>query len=132
MIKAEQALLLQAANQQVIKIRNAELTYYTTVFESFNTQCALIAGFVLQALTNLNLEQAEKNKIVSIASIIFWISSAVAIATSLHCVLTTTLCNIYAPGMALRGPLGSMVRAVEGVVEEQVVIIRKQRTTHIK
>jgi hypothetical protein len=28
--------------------------------------------------------------------------------------------------MALRGPLGSMARAVEGVIEEQVVIIRKR------
>lgn len=38
---------------------------------------------------------------------------------TLHVVLTTTFINIFGPGLALRGPAGSMVRAVEGMVKEK-------------
>ena len=84
----------------------------------------MIAGFVLQSLTNLNLSQAQKNPVVSVFSAIYWLIASVAISSSLHCVLTSMLCNVYAPGLALRGPTGSMVRAVEGMIEEQTVVLR--------
>lgn len=79
---------------------------------------------MLQSLTNLNLSQAQKTPIVVIFSAIYWLSAAVVTASSLHCVLTAMLCNLYAPGLALRGPTGSMVKAVEGMIEEQTVILR--------
>ena len=73
---------------------------------------------------NCNEKQAQKSRVVTWASVFYWISVAVLTATSMHCVLCASICNIYAPGLALRGPTGSMVRAVEGMVDEQVHIMR--------
>lgn len=124
MIKAQHDKLLQEANQQILEIRNMEISYYSECFNNFSTQSALIAGFVLQSLTNLNLAQAQKSRVVTWASVFYWISVAVLTATSMHCILCASICNIYAPGLALRGPTGSMVRAVEGMIEEQLHIVR--------
>ena len=123
MIKAEQSTLLQKANIRVVNIRNLEMTYYMNTYNNLSIQSGLVAGFVLQVLTNLNLSQAQKNAFTSIASAIFWILSALVVSSSLHCCLTSMLCNVYAPGLALRGPAGSMVKAVDGMIEEQTVIL---------
>ena len=106
-------------NQQLLGIRQIEMNYFSTCFQSFGTISALLAGFMLQAITNLNLNQATADFGTSICSDVFWVSSAVVFATALHCMLTSILCNVFGPGLALRGPLGSMVRAVDGMIEEQ-------------
>ena len=64
---------------------------------------ALIAGFTLATVTAFDVQAFTKNDIVSG---IYWVSSAATMAASLHCVLTATLINIFAPGLALRGPAG--------------------------
>ena len=51
MLKAEQSALVQEANQQLIAIRQAELDYFQNFYGIFGTQSALIAGFVVSALT---------------------------------------------------------------------------------
>lgn len=49
----------------------------------------------------------------------YWVSSAITIGLGIHCMLTTSMLLVFGPGLALRGPLGSMVRAIEGLVDEQ-------------
>ena len=68
---------------------------------SFGTQGALIAGFTLSALTQVDAINAD---VSDIWKWIFWLSCAFVMATSLHCMLTTTFINIFGPGLALRGP----------------------------
>ena len=59
MQKAYQTQLLQQANINIVNIRNSEMTYYSNCFSSYSIQCGLVAGFVLQSLTNLNLNYAK-------------------------------------------------------------------------
>lgn len=49
----------------------------------------------------------------------FWLSSAFSISFSMHCLLLGSMVIVFAPGLAIRGPLGSMVRAVDGMIEIQ-------------
>lgn len=79
------------------------MDYYVATFSSFGTQAALIAGFTLGALTGLD---AESFSVADGWRAVFWISTAIAMASSIHCVLTTTFANIYGPNLALRGPSG--------------------------
>ena len=79
------------------------MDYYVATFSSFGTQAALIAGFTLGALTGLD---AESFSVSEGWRAVFWISTAVAMSSSIHCVLTTTFANIYGPNLALRGPSG--------------------------
>lgn len=119
MLRAEQLALIQEANQQLLAIRRQEMDYYVATFSSFGTQAALIAGFTLGALTGLD---AESFSVADGWRAVFWISTAIAMASSIHCVLTTTFANIYGPNLALRGPSGSMVRAVKGMIAEKGAI----------
>lgn len=123
MIKAQQGSLIQNTNIQVIDIRSMELDYYNKVFTNFSTLCALISGFVLTCLTNTDLTQFTRNTGSRIAGDAFFVLSAAAIAFSTYCLQQTVLCNVYALGLALRGPLGSMVIAVDGIINEQYGIV---------
>lgn len=49
----------------------------------------------------------------------YWYASAFAIAVSLHCFLVSSVVSVYGPGLALRGPLGSMLRCINGYIAEQ-------------
>jgi hypothetical protein len=53
----------------------------------------------------------------------YWITSTVAFAASMHVLICTVFISIYGQGFALRGPTGSMAKAVEGMVQEQEQII---------
>jgi hypothetical protein len=86
---------------------------------SFGTQAALIAGFTLSNLTQVD---AKNSDATAFWKWIFWISCSIVLVASLHVVLTTTFINIFGPGLALRGPAGSMVRAVEGMNKEKDAI----------
>lgn len=116
MLRAEQLALIQEANQQLLAIRQQEMQYYVNTFSSFGTQGSLIAGFTLGALVGLDVRDFDVH---GFWKGLFWISSSIAMATSIHCILTTTFANIYGPNLALRGPSGSMVRAVKGMIAEK-------------
>lgn len=116
MLRAEQLALIQEANQQLLAIRQQEMQYYVNTFSSFGTQGSLIAGFTLGALVGLDVRDFDVH---GFWKGLFWISSSVAMASSIHCILTTTFANIYGPNLALRGPSGSMVRAVKGMIAEK-------------
>jgi len=119
MLRAEQLALIQEANQQLLAIRAAEMDYYVAAFSSFGTQASLIAGFTLGTLTGLDVASYSVSEVWRA---VFWISTSISMAASIHCVLTTTFANIYGPNLALRGPSGSMVRAVKGMIAEKSAI----------
>ena len=116
MLRAEQIALEQAAYQQLLQIREKELNYYVNNYNTFGTQAALLAGFTLSALTEISYEGTLD------LGLPFHISTAICLTAGLHCVLTTTFVTVWGPGLALRGPKGSMVRAVEGMVKEKDMI----------
>jgi PH domain len=113
---AEQEVLLQNANQEVLAVRQLELSYFSTFFNSFSVQAALLAGFVLNSLNDNEYDRFAGHQM---ADYVYWIFSAVLFAAALHCILTTVYCTVYGAGLALRGPIGSMVKAVDGMVAEQ-------------
>lgn len=49
----------------------------------------------------------------------FWVSSALSLACSFHCLLISTFAAVWGPGMALRGPAGSVARAYFGLKRDQ-------------
>ena len=145
MQKTQQEVLVQNANQDVLAIRQAEINYFSTFFNTFSVQAALLAGFVLNSLNDNEYDRFAGHQI---ADYVYWTFSAVLFAAALHCILTTVFCTVYGmyysvhlffiyflhyyflpnyyfrfdklgAGLALRGPIGSMVKAVDGMVAEQ-------------
>jgi hypothetical protein len=54
----------------------------------------------------------------------FWTTSSLCIALALHCIFTTILLQVLGPGLALSGPIGSVMKAAIGMhIETQQVFV---------
>jgi hypothetical protein len=89
-------------------------------FSAFGTQAALIAGAQFVALAEIRTEDSDNNVIYSY---VFWLFNALTIGLALHVLLCSVYIAVYGQGLALRGPIGSMVVAVEGMVAEQEQVV---------
>eukprot|EP01038_Epipyxis_sp_PR26KG_P011676 gene11676-15633_t len=121
MYKSQQEALYQATNQGIIAIRQAELSYYVGLNSALGTQAALIGGFTYSIFTQ-NTPNA-KYEYPNVMIDIYWVLSVIAIASSVHVIITTMLLQVMGPGLALNGPLGSMVKATEAMRSEQDHVI---------
>jgi hypothetical protein len=117
MNRANQQQITQQANQEVINIRQTELNYFINLFNVFGTNAAIMGGFTFGILTQNIINYA--NKEVYLYKYCYYVLAALTIASSVHVMLTTMLVQVYGPGLALHGPLGSMAKAAEGMKEEQ-------------
>jgi hypothetical protein len=53
MLKAQQSAVIHNANVNMVSLRNAEIQYFSSFFSSFGTQSALIAGFVVNSVSQV-------------------------------------------------------------------------------
>lgn len=120
MNRANQQALFQQTNQAVLDIRQLEVNYYTNLYGVFGTQATLLGGFVYSTFTQNN---NENHSYELLFLYLYFIMAAMTIASSLHVMLCTMVLQVYGPGLALNGPLGSMARATEGMRAEQDQII---------
>ncbi len=119
MLKAEQGLLLQNTNHQLLAIRQSELDYFINVFDTYSFQAILVAGNIANGFEQVLSQDAHIPRWLKSG---YWITSAIAMCFSIHCIATSAFVMIYGPGLALRGPLGSMNRAVKGMQAEHTQI----------
>ena len=121
MNRANQQRLNQEANQEVINIRQTEISYYINLFTIFGTNAALVGGFNYGILTQNIFAQSSKD--FQIYKFVYYVFAAITIATSVHIIVSTMLLQVYGPGLAYFGPLGSMAQAAEGMRQEQKQVI---------
>ena len=121
MNRANQGALFQQTNVAVVGIRQLEISYYTNVYSVFGTQAILILGFVYSTFSQNNTQSQTPHELVYLY--LYYISTSMTFASALHVTLSSMLMQVYGPGLALNGPLGSMVRAAEGLRSEQDQII---------
>lgn len=120
MLSAEHYALESAAVQQLLRIREAEVKFFTERFSSLTLQSALIGGFTIQTITSINPSE-HSDWWVGVA---FWWSGALAFACTMHTVLTATFISIWGPGLALRGPKGSVTKAYHVMRRENSLVMR--------
>jgi hypothetical protein len=118
MNQANQQVVIQNANMTLIQIRQYELTYFQTFFANFGTQAALMIGFILSSISQVpgwdNPTDAPGPMLV-----FYWVTSTISSCFGMHCLVCTIFIQVYGQGLALRGPPGSMVRAIKGMIAEQ-------------
>lgn len=115
-------MLSHEANKTVLHIRRLEVNYYATLYAVFGTQGVLVGGFVYNMFSQNNIR--PDNVGVEEIKYVYFISSAITMAISLHILVTTMLLQGYGPGLAIHGPLGSMARAAEGLRAEQAHVVK--------
>ncbi|KAJ8602943.1 hypothetical protein CTAYLR_001527 [Chrysophaeum taylorii] len=119
MLSAEHISLQSRLVQQLIAIREKEMNYMLARYDAVGTQAALLAGFAVSSLTSLTPSEDDVSNTVEY---LFYISSVVTIIACVHVILSTMAVSNWAPGLALRGPTGSMARAYDAARSERTPI----------
>jgi len=112
MLYADKAALRTNLKVNLLRIRERELNFYTNNCLSISTQAALLAGFAWYGLTEVPFTD-EANDIVQT---VYLVVTTCIMGLEMLTVVNATLCAILGPGLALRGPDGSMHKAVDGMM----------------
>ena len=119
MLSAEHLALQSRLVQQLVAVRQKEMDYMLARYQSIGTQAALICGFCISTLTSLN---PSDGSVVGAVAHTFYVVSFLCILSLLHVILTTLFVCNWAPGLALRGPTGSMSRAFDATRGERTQV----------
>eukprot|EP01033_Poteriospumella_lacustris_P001575 gene1575-1144_t len=121
MFQAQHKQLMHETNVAVVNIRSIELGYFMNFFTNFGVNAAvgfgLIAGSVSQVPGYDNPTGCWYGFIV-----LYWVTSALTVVSSIFALITEIYVVVYGQGLALRGPSGSMVKAIDGMIDEQKTI----------
>lgn len=112
MLYADKNALRTNLKVNLLRIRERELTFYTNNCLSISTQAALLAGFAWFGLTEVPWEP-DANEIVQS---VYLVVTTLIMGLQMLTVVNATLVAILGPGLALRGPDGSMHKAVDGMM----------------
>ena len=113
MYKANNQLLYQSTNDMLTQIRQSEIDYYTGYFSTFTSIAALCTSLTINTVTQIQaysytgLPRALKTW--------FWLSCVVTICVGVQCSIISSITLVYGVGLSLKGPLGSMIRAIKGM-----------------
>ena len=92
MINAEHLALEDEAFKQLQSLRQQEVRFFSTRFNTLGTQSALIGGFVIASFTCIDPTKQVDSQPVTYIEIayFYWISGALSLACSLHTILNST------------------------------------------
>jgi hypothetical protein len=114
MLYADKRALETNLKVSLLAIREKELNYYTQNALAVGTQAALLAGFAYSGLTQVAIPLDSEY----VLKLLYLLVTTTAMSLELLAVMNTTLLSMLGPGLALRGPDGSMHPAVDGMMEE--------------
>jgi hypothetical protein len=108
MLLADKYDLQERLKLNLLQIEDKELNFYTQNCYTVGTQAALIAGFAFSAI----VEARDMENITPAFKISWSVVTVLSMIFELMGVVKAMQLSIMAPGLALRGPEGSMTRAV--------------------
>jgi len=120
MLRAKQQLLYHNTNNLLLTIRQFEVDYFQHMYNTFGVLGAVVSGFAVNSIAQVVADTAP---VSYVWKAMFWLWTTCAIGFSTHVMITTALITVYGPGLALRGPIGSMKKAVDGMYYEQGIIL---------
>ena len=127
MLSAEHYSLEHSAVKKLLDTRQREVTYMTDRLNSVGVQASVTAGFVITVLVGVGridaINEENEHYVLPVTVYLFWGSSAASIACCVHCILNALFCNIWGPGLALRGPEGSVSKAFFIMLQERHHIV---------
>ena len=112
MLFADKNALRTQLKVNMLRIRERELSYYTNNCLAISTSSALLAGFAWYGLTEVPFDSNAS----ALMQTFYLVVTTLIMGLELLTVVNATLCAILGPGLALRGPDGSMHNAVAGMM----------------
>jgi len=123
MIAADRQELEVKLKQRALEIREKEVGLFSDNFAVIATQAAFLAGVGFDGL--FMLPENIYNKTPSqFHEILFYTSCTLAIGLNILTAVVASYLQIKGPSLAIRGPDGSMSRAIHGMFEERRWLLR--------
>ena len=119
MIVADRRELETSVRQRAMQIQREELNVFVDNMQTLGTQSAFLAGLGWSAMT-LDYE-ATDSLVVEMG---LYVSGALAVGLHILCAFICAFTTIRAPALAIRGPDGSMTKALAGMYEERKLSLR--------
>ena len=126
MIAADRQELESRLKQLTLQIREKEVTVFTENFAVISTQSAFLTGLGFSGLTMVPTwarENADDDPPLFVQDIFYSLVS-ISIGFNILTLAISSWCMIFGPGLAIRGPDGSMSRAVAGMYQERKWALR--------
>ena len=113
MLAVERTALHHQLHAQRLNLQQQDLDRVTTFLESLGTQAALLAGFAFSVFAGLpdTVHEAWQG--------FFYLSAMLTLGAHLYVVCIGQLTSILGPLLALKGPEGSLERAIEQMKHER-------------
>ena len=105
---------LQCKTAHRAALPRAAAEFYTQNCIAIGTQAALLSGFAYNGIIQVDIPSDSSDWLKTL----YLTVTTAAMGFELIAVLNSTLCSMLGPGLALRGPDGSMHRAVDGLMLE--------------
>lgn len=115
MLAADKLLLTSTIRKNATELKGKELELHKDNFDAVGTQAAVLAGFSVVMLVEFDMPE-DANLFMHCS---FYIFVIITLISNLRCVAMTTCITVLGTGLALRGPDGSMIRAVEGMYKQR-------------
>lgn len=117
MLSAQKKLLEASVAEQGAQLQSSELSYFQNNFSSMNTMASVIGGFAFSGLLIPTAYDTDGFLDGNNAWAVdfFYGFASLSVGSCMAAAITCTVVNVRGPGLALRGPDGSLKKAVDGM-----------------
>mmetsp|Transcript_13775 Transcript_13775/g.43526 ORF Transcript_13775/g.43526 Transcript_13775/m.43526 type:complete len:220 (+) Transcript_13775:73-732(+) len=113
MLAADKLLLQSSIRQNAISLKEKEFSLHHGNFNAVGTQAAVLAGFTVTAFIEFDCPESASR----VLKFFYYLASIISLSANILCVANTTFLSVWGTGLAMRGPDGSMARAVNGMYQ---------------
>lgn len=113
MLAADKLLLQSSIRQNAISLKEKEFSLHHGNFNAVGTQAAVLAGFTVTAFIEFDCPDDTSR----LLKFLYYMAAIVSLSANILCVANTTFLSVWGTGLAMRGPDGSMARAVDGMYQ---------------
>lgn len=115
MLAADKLLLTSTIHKNATELKGKELALHKGNFDAVGTQSAVLAGFAVAMVVEFDVPENTH----AVLQGFYFLCTVITLVANLRCVAMTTCITVMGTGLALRGPDGSMARAVEEMYSQR-------------
>lgn len=113
MLAADKVLLQSTIRQSAVSLKEKEFLLHHENLTTVGTQAAVVAGFTVTAF----IEFGPSPPALRAVKFLYYITVMLSLSANILCVVKTTCLSVFGTSLAMRGPDGSVARAVDGMYE---------------
>ena len=122
MIVADRRELETSVRQRALQIQREELHVFVDNLQTLGTQAAFLAGL---GWGTIELDYEDQDEFSMWSELGLYLTGALAIGCLVLCAFICAFTSIQGPALAVRGPDGSMARALQGMYLQRKLCLKQ-------